>query len=355
MDSMAGRLWRDERGVIISAEMVLILTIVVLGVLVGLVQVRNAVVAELTDLGQAFSHLNQSYSFAGFHGGWKPSCGWTSWTAGSCFVDDYVGVASIADIGVGASSGGGDVVYGCGACSSAAARFGTIVLADGTLIPLRLVSTGTWALPGGAVLAEFSSRRGYLLLADGTSIPFLLGICGTVELADGTRVAARPGALGTLVLSDGRTATFSATDRERVALADGTLLRFYAAGVDEVILADGTPVVVKTGEPGTLALPDGRVLHLRDAVLPPGTEHLHPMPDAVLAPPEGPVPEGACCQPACPTPCSPAIPVPGPAPQLLPSPQMLPQPDCPERHKGPQPKTNVEIPAGPIPQHLPQV
>jgi hypothetical protein len=62
---MLKRLWEDEGGAIISAEIVLVLTILVLGMIVGLVAVRDAVINELADFAVAFSSLNMSYTIAG--------------------------------------------------------------------------------------------------------------------------------------------------------------------------------------------------------------------------------------------------------------------------------------------------
>ena len=59
-------LWNDESGVILSAEIVLIGTILVLGMIVGLVELQCAVVAELSDLSSAIGNLDQSYQVSGF-------------------------------------------------------------------------------------------------------------------------------------------------------------------------------------------------------------------------------------------------------------------------------------------------
>ena len=58
--------WNDEAGVIVSAEIVLVATILVLGMIVGLVELQTAVVSELADLSVAFGNLDQSYSTSGF-------------------------------------------------------------------------------------------------------------------------------------------------------------------------------------------------------------------------------------------------------------------------------------------------
>ncbi len=56
----------DESGVIISAELVLVLTIAILAMVVGLSEVAVAVNTELNDISNAIGTLNQSYSVTGF-------------------------------------------------------------------------------------------------------------------------------------------------------------------------------------------------------------------------------------------------------------------------------------------------
>ena len=74
----------DECGVIISAELVLVLTIAVLSMVVGLTEVATAINTELNDVANAFGALNQSYAVTGFgsltHGkpkGFTAGSGWT--------------------------------------------------------------------------------------------------------------------------------------------------------------------------------------------------------------------------------------------------------------------------------------
>ena len=57
----------DQSGAIISAELVLVLTILVIGVIVGLSEVAVAVNTELNDISNAIGVLDQSYFFTGFH------------------------------------------------------------------------------------------------------------------------------------------------------------------------------------------------------------------------------------------------------------------------------------------------
>lgn len=69
-------LCKDESGVILSAEIVLIGTILVLGMIVGLVELQCAIVAELSDLSSSIGNLDQSFQISGFtslkqYGGFK--------------------------------------------------------------------------------------------------------------------------------------------------------------------------------------------------------------------------------------------------------------------------------------------
>ena len=58
--------WNDEAGFVISAELVLVLTIAVLAMIVGLSEVAVAVNTELNDISNAIGALNQSYAYTGF-------------------------------------------------------------------------------------------------------------------------------------------------------------------------------------------------------------------------------------------------------------------------------------------------
>jgi Flp pilus assembly pilin Flp len=81
---MFQRFWSDESGVVISAELALVLTIVVIGVIVGLSEVAKAVNTELNDISNAIGALNQSYGVTGFHSkNGKP----TAFSAGSTWMD----------------------------------------------------------------------------------------------------------------------------------------------------------------------------------------------------------------------------------------------------------------------------
>ena len=62
------RLWAEQDGAIVSAEIMLVASILVIGVIVGLTSVRDSIVTELADVGQALANLNQSYSYSGAAG-----------------------------------------------------------------------------------------------------------------------------------------------------------------------------------------------------------------------------------------------------------------------------------------------
>lgn len=65
---MMRALWNEESGFVISAELVLVLTITVLAMIVGLSEVTVSVNTELNDVSNAIGALNQSYAYTGFSG-----------------------------------------------------------------------------------------------------------------------------------------------------------------------------------------------------------------------------------------------------------------------------------------------
>lgn len=79
------KLFHDEAGFIISAELVLVATLLVIGMIVGLSEVQHAVVAELNDVADAVGSMNQSYYVSGFSK--KDFCAVHARTAGSAFYD----------------------------------------------------------------------------------------------------------------------------------------------------------------------------------------------------------------------------------------------------------------------------
>jgi hypothetical protein len=74
-------LWADDAGFVVSAELVLVATILVIGMIVGMTSLRNQVVEEMVDVGQAIGSMSQSYALGGVK-----KCG-AFYTDGSCYTD----------------------------------------------------------------------------------------------------------------------------------------------------------------------------------------------------------------------------------------------------------------------------
>lgn len=92
------RLWADEGGFIVSTELMIIATVLVIGMLVGLVSIRDQIVAELADVAGAISQFDQSFSFSAV-------TGHAVSTAGAIFDDridfcDAAGTQDGATVGV---------------------------------------------------------------------------------------------------------------------------------------------------------------------------------------------------------------------------------------------------------------
>ena len=64
MRNLLMKLWQDDDG-IVALEYLLVATIVGLGLVVGLAAVEGALDNELTELANAITVLDQSYSFTG--------------------------------------------------------------------------------------------------------------------------------------------------------------------------------------------------------------------------------------------------------------------------------------------------
>jgi Flp pilus assembly pilin Flp len=81
MTNIFTALLNDENGFLVSSELVLISTILIMGLVVGLTEVSFAVNNELEDVASAIGSVNQSFYANGIHSADK-SC-----TAGSEFED----------------------------------------------------------------------------------------------------------------------------------------------------------------------------------------------------------------------------------------------------------------------------
>lgn len=78
------RFFNDESGFLLSTESLLLGTIGVLGLIVGLAEVRNAAVQELGDFSQAVAMLSQDYEYTSVTSG---NVATDIETAGSSYVD----------------------------------------------------------------------------------------------------------------------------------------------------------------------------------------------------------------------------------------------------------------------------
>lgn len=74
------KMWNDDKGFVVSIELVLIATIAVIGLITGLTAVRDGVVSELSDVAGAVQDINQSYTINGV-------VGHSAVTAGMDFLD----------------------------------------------------------------------------------------------------------------------------------------------------------------------------------------------------------------------------------------------------------------------------
>jgi hypothetical protein len=84
-------LLRDEAGFIVSAELVLVSTIVVLSMVVGLSEIAINVNNELEDVGSAFGVINQTYVQKGVFGH-------QGYVGGTEFKDDVDHCDNVCDI-----------------------------------------------------------------------------------------------------------------------------------------------------------------------------------------------------------------------------------------------------------------
>lgn len=74
------KFWKDEYGAVISSELATVGSVVVIGGVAGLTEMRDSVTNELMETGRAIQGLNQSYSVSGIQ---TPS----AFVAGHSFSD----------------------------------------------------------------------------------------------------------------------------------------------------------------------------------------------------------------------------------------------------------------------------
>ena len=80
MKNLLTNLWKEEAGLVVSAELVLISTIAVLAMVVGLSEVAYGISQELEDTATAFGAVNQTFRYTGL-------TGHSGSSSGSSFVD----------------------------------------------------------------------------------------------------------------------------------------------------------------------------------------------------------------------------------------------------------------------------
>ena len=109
MKAYAICLMNDEGGMIVSAELAIVLTVSVLAMVVGLNGITGAITGELNDISSAFGAIDQSYTY---HGLAKFG---HSWAAGSGYVDarDFCDCTAIWSTGAARKHHGG-AAYGMG-------------------------------------------------------------------------------------------------------------------------------------------------------------------------------------------------------------------------------------------------
>ena len=64
--NLLSRLWADDRGAIISVEFILFVSILIFGLIPGLVALRNSVDAALGTIGNILTIIVPNFTFSGF-------------------------------------------------------------------------------------------------------------------------------------------------------------------------------------------------------------------------------------------------------------------------------------------------
>lgn len=62
---MLKRLWRDEGGAVLSVELILLLVILVIGLVVGMTALRDAITLKYVELAGAVGSINPAYRVTG--------------------------------------------------------------------------------------------------------------------------------------------------------------------------------------------------------------------------------------------------------------------------------------------------
>jgi len=60
------RLWNDDRGAVISVELILVIALLVFGLIAGFVALRNSITAALGTIGNVLVLTTPSFTYSGF-------------------------------------------------------------------------------------------------------------------------------------------------------------------------------------------------------------------------------------------------------------------------------------------------
>ncbi len=90
MVSLFRKLWHDDKGAVLTSELILITAITVLGAIPGLVALRNAENASLATLANSLLAIQTSFSFSGYE--IVGTNGTTIAVVGGAFVTNTTGI-----------------------------------------------------------------------------------------------------------------------------------------------------------------------------------------------------------------------------------------------------------------------
>jgi hypothetical protein len=65
---MLKTLWNDDAGLVLSAELVFVVSILAIGMIVGLSAARDGVTSELSDVGDSITEYNNGWQVSGLAG-----------------------------------------------------------------------------------------------------------------------------------------------------------------------------------------------------------------------------------------------------------------------------------------------
>jgi hypothetical protein len=68
MEGLSAKLWRDDTGAVIAGEYIFAATILVIGIIVGVVSLRDGLNAEFAEYSNSILGLSQAYSISGYSG-----------------------------------------------------------------------------------------------------------------------------------------------------------------------------------------------------------------------------------------------------------------------------------------------